>query len=148
MMVNNLKRLMKKRYVKKGTTQRRCYKCGEKDHFIADCPQNKNNEDEDKKYKDKGKDKSYDKEKRYKVKSKEYKKKNGKAHVGEGWESSDDSDNEGTASLALFINLSTSRLFNNLSDDEDDHPMCLMAKRNKLANYSNSPSSPTSNLVK
>ena len=57
MMVKNLKRLMKKRYVKKETTQRKCYKCGEKDHFIADCPQNKNNEDEDKKYKDKGKDK-------------------------------------------------------------------------------------------
>ena len=37
-MVKNLKRFMKKRNVKKGTTQRRCYKCGEKDHFIADCP--------------------------------------------------------------------------------------------------------------
>jgi len=134
LMVKNLKRFMKKRNIKKGTSQRRCYKCGEKDHFIANCPQNNNNEDEDKKYKDKGKDKSYVKEKRYKEKSKEYKKKNGKAHVGEGWESCDDSDNEGTASLALFTTLSTPRLFNNLSDDEDDHPMCLMAKGNKVSN--------------
>ena len=148
MTVKNFKRFMKKRNVKKGTSQRRCYKCGEKDHFIADCHQNDKNENEDKKYKDKSKDKSYENEKRYKEKSKEYKKKNGKAHVGEGWESSDDSDNKGMASLVLFTASSTPRLLNNLSDDEDDHPMCLMAKRNKLANYSNSPSSPTSNLVK
>ena len=46
MMVKNFKKFMKKRNFKKGTSQRRCYKCGEKDHFIADCPQNKNNEDE------------------------------------------------------------------------------------------------------
>jgi len=85
MMVKNFKKFMKKRNFKKGTSQRRCYKCGEKDHFIADYPQNNNNEDEDKKYKNKRKDKSYDKEKRYKEKSKEYKQKNGKAHVGEGW---------------------------------------------------------------
>ena len=115
-----------------------------KDHFIADCPQNKNNEDEDKKYKDKSKDKRYDKKKRYKEKSKKYKKKNGKAHVGEGWESSDDSDNEGMTSLALFTTSSTPRLFNNLSDDEDDHSMCLMAKGNKVSNYSNPSSSATS----
>ena len=106
MMVKNFKKFMKKRNFKKGTTQRICDKCGEKDHFIADCPLNDNNENEDNKYKNKCKDKiknkSYYNEKRYKEKSKEYKKKNGKAHIGEGWESSDDSDNEGTASLALL----------------------------------------------
>jgi hypothetical protein len=48
------------------------------------------------------------------------------------------------ASLVLFTASSTPRLFNNLSDDEDDHPMCLMAKGNKVSNYSNPPSSPTS----
>jgi len=144
MMVRNFKKFMKKRNFKKGTTQRRCYKCGEKDHFIVDCPLNDNNENEDKKYKDKSKDKSYDKKKRYKEKSKEYEKKNGKAHVGEGWESSDDSDNEGTASLALLTTSSTPKLFNNLSDDEDDGPMCFMAKGNKVSNYTNPPSSPTS----
>ena len=102
MMVKNFKKFMKKRNFKRGTKQRTCYKCGEKDHFIADCPLNDDNENEDKKYKGKSKDKSYDKVKKYKEKSKEYKKKHGKAHVGEEWESSDDSDNEGTASLALL----------------------------------------------
>ena len=47
-------------------------------------------------------------------------------------------------SLALFTTSSTPRLFNNLSDDEDDHPMCLMAKGDKVSNYSNPPSSSTS----
>ena len=88
---------MKKKNFKRGTKQRTYYKCGEKDHFIADCPQNENDENEGKKYKGKSKDKNYDKEKKYKEKSKEYKKKHGKAHVGEEWESSDDSDNKGTA---------------------------------------------------
>ena len=72
------------------------------------------------------------------------KSKHGKAHVGEEWESSDDSDNEGTASLAFFSTSSTPKLFNNLSDDEDESPMCLMAKGTKVSNYANPPSSPTS----
>ena len=70
-MVKNFKKFMKKRNFKKGTTQIRCYKCGEKNHFVADCPLNDDNENEDKKYKGKSKDKSYDKEKKYKEKSKE-----------------------------------------------------------------------------
>ena len=123
----------------RGTKQRTCYKCGAKDHFIADCPQNDNDESEDKKHKGKSKDKSYDKEKSYKEKSQEYKKKHGKAHVGEEWESSDDSDNEGMASLALLSTSSTPKLFNNLSDDEDEGPMCLMAKGTKVSNYANPP---------
>ena len=144
MMVRNFKKFMKKRNFKRGTKQRTCYKCGAKDHFIADCPQNDNDESEDKKHKGKSNDKSYDKEKRYEEKSKEYKKKHGKAHVGEEWESSDDSDNEGTESLALLSTSSTPKLFNNLSDDEDEGPMCLMAKGTKVTNYANPPSSPTS----
>ena len=55
------------------------------------------------------------------------KSKHGKAHVGEEWESSDDSDNEDTTYLALLSTSSTPKLFNNLSDDEDEGPMCLMA---------------------
>src|SRR6185312_7643374 len=119
MMVRNFKKFMKKKNFKRGTKQRTCYKCGANDHFIADCPQNDNDESKDKKHKGKSNHKSYDKEKRYKEKSKEYKKKHGKAHVGEEWESSDDSDNEGTASFALLSASSTPNLFNNLSDDED-----------------------------
>ena len=69
MIVRNFKKFMKKRNFKKKTTQRTCYKCGEKDHFIADCPLNDNNKNEDKKYKGKSKDKNYDKEEKYKEKS-------------------------------------------------------------------------------
>ncbi|XP_039811708.1 uncharacterized protein LOC120674620 [Panicum virgatum] len=134
MMMKNFKKFMKKRNFKKGIKQRKCYKCGEKDHFIVDCPLNDDNENKDKKYKGKSKDKSYDKEKKYKEKSKEYNKKHGKAHVGEEWESIDDSDNEGTTSLALLSTSSTPKLFNNLSDDEDEGPMCLMAKGTKERN--------------
>ena len=47
-------------------------------------------------------------------------------------------------SLALFTTSSTPRLFNNHSNDEDDQLMCPMAKGNKVSNYSNPPSSPTS----
>ena len=66
------------------------------------------------------------------------KSKHGKAHVGEEWESSDDSDNEDTT-LALLSTSSTPKLFNNLSDDEDESPMCLMAKGTKVSNYANPP---------
>ncbi|KAG2606429.1 hypothetical protein PVAP13_4NG220911 [Panicum virgatum] len=145
MMMRNFKKFMKKKEIsREGQKQRTCYKCGAKDHFIADCPQNDNDESEDKKHKGKSKDKSYDKEKRYKEKSQEYKKKYGKVHVGQEWESSDDSNNEGTASLALLSPPSTPKLFNNLSDDEDEGPMYLMAKGTKVTNYANPPSSPTS----
>ena len=47
-------------------------------------------------------------------------------------------------SLALLSTLSTPKLFNNLSDDEDEGPMCLMTKGTKVSNYTNPPSSPTS----
>ena len=78
MVVKSLKRLMKRRSEKKGTSQRRCYNCGEKGHFIADCTKPTKEDKDEKKFKDK------ENEKRYKEKSKEYKKKNGHAHVGEG----------------------------------------------------------------
>ena len=48
------------------------------------------------------------------------------------------------ASLALLSTSSTPKLFNNLSDDEDEGPMCLMTKGTKVSNYTNPPSSPTS----
>jgi hypothetical protein len=56
-------------------------------HYITDYPHKKNDKKDNK-----SKDKYHDKEKKYKEKSKKYKKKHDNAHVGEGWESSDDSD--------------------------------------------------------
>jgi hypothetical protein len=102
MMLKNFKKFMKRRGDKKPVHQRRCYECGEKGHYIADCPHKKNDKEDNK-----SKDKYHDKEKKYKEKSKEYKKKHGNAHVGEGWESSDDSDKEEVATLAIQAPIST-----------------------------------------
>jgi hypothetical protein len=129
--------------------KRYCYGCGSEDHFIAKCPiinekekskKGKYNKDDDKK-------------------GKKYKgKKRGEAHIGEEWESSDDSDasseddkgrKKGIATFAvhastptdttndvspptLFANLSSSpTLFNNLDNDYYT-PTCLMAKGEKV----------------
>ncbi|KAG2597443.1 hypothetical protein PVAP13_5KG258207 [Panicum virgatum] len=98
-------------------------------HYIADCPKLKNKEEEEKKYKEKSKD---------------FKKKyQGRAHVGEECESSHEGfDKEGMASLAM--SKFTRRLFNNISDDEDDTQFCLMAIGNKVQQSSSTSSHPSS----
>jgi len=137
LVMRNFKKFMKKKfhkkdgYDKKMPNHRRCYECKESGHYIANCPRLKNKENEEKKYKEKSKDfkKTYQ----------------GCAHVGEEWESShEESDKEGVASLA--ITKTTRRLFNNISDDEDDTHFCLMARGNKVQTTSSSshPSSTSS----
>ncbi|XP_025813151.1 uncharacterized protein LOC112890482 [Panicum hallii] len=134
LVLRNFKKFMKKKYYKKGgddkkkPSQRKYYKCKEVGHYIADCPQLKNKE----------KDK-----KRYKEKSKNYKKKyQGHALVGQEWESSyEDFDHGGMATLA--IPKSSRKLFNNISDDEDDAPFCLMARGTKVQESSTSSSHPS-----
>ena len=75
-------------YDKKKPNHRRCYKCKELDHQIADCQKLKNKEKEEKKYKEKSKD--------FKTRYQ------GRAHVGEEWESNHEgSDKEGMAPLAI-----------------------------------------------
>jgi hypothetical protein len=138
LVLRNFKKFMKKKYYKKGgddkkkLSQRRCYECKEVGHYIADCQQLKNKEKD---------------EKRYKEKRKDYKKKyQGHAHVGQEWESShEDSDHEGMATLAMPK--SSRKLFNNISDDEDDTRFCLMARGIKVqeSSTSSSHSSNTSN---
>ena len=95
----------KLRMDKKKPSQRRCYECKELGHYIADCPKLKNKSNEEKKYKEK---------------SKEFKKKyQGRAHIGEEWDSDDEnSKQKGTTTVAMPK--SSRKLFNNLSDDKDD----------------------------
>jgi hypothetical protein len=74
----------------KSRGKRSCFKCGKSDHFIAQCPDNENDQEQDKKGN--------------KEKKKFYRKKKGKAHIGKEWDSdcsSSNSDDEGLAASAF-----------------------------------------------
>jgi hypothetical protein len=90
--------------------KRSCFKCGKTSHFIAQCPDNDN---------DQGQEKSGKREK------KNYMKAKGEAHLGKEWDSncsSSDSDDEGLAASAF----DKSSLFPN------ECHTCLMAKEKKI----------------
>jgi hypothetical protein len=116
----------------KKKSQRKCYECGEYGHFIAECLKNKNKNEEEEKYKEK---------------SKEYKNKyQGRAHVDQQWDSSDEDEEpkkQGMETVAMAQGSSSPHLFNNLSDDEDRSHFCHMARGSKVQEYTTS-SSPTS----
>jgi hypothetical protein len=91
--------------------KRSCFKCGKTGHFIANCPDNDN---------DQGQEKSGKKEKK-----KNYRKAKGEAHLGKEWDSdcsSSDSDDEGLAASA----------FNKSSLFPNECHTCLMAKEKKV----------------
>ena len=134
------KKFLKKKAFKRGgdekkKSQRRCYECGEYGHFIAECPKINNKNEEEKKYKEKSKD---------------FKKKyQGRAHVGQEWDSSDDEDiipkKKGMETLAIHSTPTPTKLFNNLSDNEDNSHFCLMERGSKVLETSTSPSHSSSN---
>jgi hypothetical protein len=102
-----------KEYPTKNKTRgkRSCFKCGKTGHFIAQCPDNDN---------DQGQEKSGKKEKK-----KNYRKAKGEAHLGKEWDSdcsSSNSDNEGLAASAF----DKSSLFPN------ECHTCLMDKERKV----------------
>jgi hypothetical protein len=103
----------RKEYPNKNKTRgkRSCLKCGKTGHFIAQCPDNDN---------DQGQEKYGKREKK-----KNYKKAKGEAHLGKEWDSdcsSSESDDEGLAASAF----DKSSLFPN------EHHTCLMAKDKKV----------------
>src|SRR6266498_1174691 len=94
---------------KRRNKKRPCYECGEIGHFIAECPKKKN---EGKKEWRKDKYKKEDKNKGYKKK-----KYHGRVHVGEEWDSEDESssyEEEGVANIAIQMTSSAPILFTNL----------------------------------
>jgi hypothetical protein len=104
----------RKEYPNKNKTRgkRSCFKCGKTGHFIAQCPDNVNDQAQE----------SHDK----KEKKKNYKKAKGEAYLGKEWDSdcsSSDSDNEGLAASAF----DKSSLFPN------ECHTCLMAKEKKVS---------------
>jgi hypothetical protein len=103
----------RKEYPNKNKTRgkRSCFKCSKTGHFIAQCPDNEN---------DQGQERHGKKEKK-----KSYRKAKGKAHLGKEWDSdcsSFDSDDEGLAASAF----DKSSLFPN------ERHTCLKAKENKV----------------
>jgi hypothetical protein len=121
--IKKYKKFLKSRNSRKGEderrkkSQRKCYECGEYGHFIAEYPKNKNKNEEERKFKER---------------IKEYKNKyQGRAHVGQQWDSSDEDEEpkkHGMTTIAMAQGSSSPRLFNNLSDDEDHSHFCLMAR--------------------
>jgi hypothetical protein len=92
--------------------KRSCFKCGKTGHFIAQCPDNDN---------DQGQEKSGKKEKK-----KNYRKAKGEAHLGKEWDSdcsSSESDDEGLAASA----------FDKSSIFPNERHTCLMAKEKKVS---------------
>jgi hypothetical protein len=103
----------RKEYPNKNKTRgkRSCFKCGKTGHFIAQCPDNDNDQKQEK----------YGKREKKKV----YKKAKGEAHLGKEWDSdcsSSDSDDEGLAASA----------FNKSSLFPNERHTCLMAKEKKV----------------
>jgi hypothetical protein len=110
-----------------------CYNCDKNGHFIAHCPCERKEEDNDKRKKF---DKGYKKDKKY-IKKKPY----CKAHVGQEWNSSDESsksENDEVTTIAIKGKISSSKsLFPKLTNHT-----CLMAKEGRKKVKSNTSSSP------
>jgi hypothetical protein len=92
--------------------KRSCFKCGKTGHFIANCPDNANDQEQEKSGK--------------REKKKAYKKAKGEAHLGKEWDSdcsSSDSDDEGLAASS----------FNKSSLFPNERHTCLIAKEKKVS---------------
>jgi hypothetical protein len=137
--IKKFNKFIKKRIPYKGErkeklmSKRVCYNCGKNEHFIAQCPYERKEEDNDKRKKfDKGykKDKIYTKKKHY-----------GQAHVGQEWNSSDESsksESDEVATIAVKGKTSSSKsFFPKLSKHS-----CLMVKESRKKVKSNISSSP------
>jgi hypothetical protein len=132
--IKKFKKYIKKKKFSKGhkkfkfTTKRTCYNCGKHDHFITNYPFERRDDDDDKK-----KYKAYKKDKGYNRSDKPYNKKfYGETHIGQEWESDDESpnfDSDSMATVGIKGTSSSSKYF--FSKLNQGKHTCLMAKENK-----------------
>jgi hypothetical protein len=132
--MKKFKKYIKKKKFSKGdkkfksTATRTCYNYGKHGHFIANYLFERRDGDDDKK-----KSKPYKKDKGYKRSDKSYKKKSyGEVHIGQEWESNDESsnsDNDGVTTVTIKGTSSSSKsLFPKLNKGKNT---CVMAKESK-----------------
>jgi hypothetical protein len=103
----------------KRTSKRPCFGCGKEGHFIAECPNIKVRRRDTNKF---------DKNKKKEV---------SEAHLGEEWDSNDDSSDSGIeaglATISIGKSINKSSLFEYLTDDEDDLThTCLITRGSKV----------------
>jgi hypothetical protein len=96
----------------KAKGKRSCFKCGKTGHFIAQCPDNENDQGEERHGK--------------REKKKACKKAKGEAHHGKEWDSDCSSSNSNDEGLAASA-------FNKSSLFPNEHHTCLMAKEKKVS---------------
>jgi hypothetical protein len=137
--IKKVNKFIKKRRPYKGEgkeklrSKRVCYNCGNNGHFIAQCPYERKEEDNDKRKKF---DKGYKKDKKY-TKKKPY----GQSHVGQEWNSSDESSESESAEVATIAIKGKASSSKSLFPKLSKHT-CLMAKEGRKKVKSNTSSSP------
>jgi hypothetical protein len=109
------------------TAKRTCYNCCQHGHIIANCPFQRRDDDDDKK-----KSKPNKMDKGYKRSDKSLKKSYGEAHIGQQWESNDESsnsDSECVVTVAIKGTSSSSKSL--LPKINKGKNTCLMANKSK-----------------
>ncbi|PUZ51010.1 hypothetical protein GQ55_6G128300 [Panicum hallii var. hallii] len=126
---SNFRNFGKNNYESRRRSSKPCFGCKKIVHFIADCPEEK------KKNKD-------TKESSFKRDKPRYRKHASEAHLGQEWDSNEESnsDNEDVATMVFKTSSSYQPiLFEDLTDDEDQGPiLCLMAKNMKVTSRNSS----------
>jgi hypothetical protein len=113
----------KKSSSKNKEESRRCFKCGSKDHLVAQCPYNSDNDDDDKKSKKKYKKEK--KEKKDKMTTK--KKKKGGSYVVTWDSDASSSDDDKTTKKKALVSIAIQE-----KPSVFDTPSCFMAKAIKV----------------
>jgi hypothetical protein len=125
---SNFRNFGKNKYESRRRSSKPYFGCKKIGHFIADCP-------EEKKSKDTKESSSKRDKPRYKMHA-------GEAHLGQEWDSNEESNSKNKDVTTMAFKISSSHqpsLFEDFTDDEDQGPIiCLMAKNMKVTSPNSS----------